>query len=419
MAMSSLRRRWRRALRPVVSAAVVALVVGVGVLGAAPGASAATVRDQEWWLNTYRMNEVWPITRGAGVTVAVIDSGVDASIPELAGAVLPGIDYTDAGGDGRVDRDTFFDGHGTAMAALIAARGTGSGMIGLAPEAKILPIGTREGPDSQGDEANGIRWAADHGAKVINMSFGQGSVSEHSCSDNFRDAVRYAVDKDVVLVASAGNVPGGPASMPAACPGVISVGAFDLHLHPWVNTHRDEYVDAIAAGVDMVSVRRGGKVVGGSGTSDSAALVSAMVALLRSRFPTMSAREVVTRLFNTAHDLSLGVDEQTGAKGGLRPYQALTENVPPNSPNPVYDEYDKLRPSPSPSATPSAARSEVSGPGVPRWVWGAGAAVLLLVVALGVVVLSHRRRTPGGPPPGSPFPPPPLPDWTQRPPPPG
>src|SRR5262249_44422938 len=163
----------------------------------------------------------WKITRGRGVVVAVVDSGVDAGVPELLGAVTPGADFAGLNSDGRVDTDPV--SHGTIMAELVAARGASRGMKGVAPESQILPITiSRAGkfPDAIGPiSAKAIRWATDRGASIISMSYG-GAIE--TCAGQLQDAIWYALDHNVLLVASAGNRADFPIA-PATCAGVIAV----------------------------------------------------------------------------------------------------------------------------------------------------------------------------------------------------
>src|SRR5690554_338269 len=154
--------------------AVVVVAVALLVVGAAPPVAwADQVRQAQWYLRFLEIDRVHKITQGEGVTVAVIDTGVDADHPDLAGAVRPGADFAIRKAtppDGRVDKD----GHGTAMAGLIAGRGRGGqGILGIAPKATILPIRDADFLDSHTAWThNAIKWAVDHGADVISMSFG-------------------------------------------------------------------------------------------------------------------------------------------------------------------------------------------------------------------------------------------------------
>lgn len=205
------------------AAAVLALVTaaGAGLLaGPAPVRAADTVRGLQWYLDTLRIPEAHKLTKGKGVTVAVVDGGVHAAHPDLKGQVLRGTSLSkDVPADGRSDPDRE-NGHGTKMAGIIAGRGGGSmHQLGIAPEAKILPVAL--GLPRDWDIAGGIRWAADHGADVINLS-----VGATGSDPQVTEAVRYALGKGAVLVAAAGNrrtdraVP-----LPANIPGVLAVGA--------------------------------------------------------------------------------------------------------------------------------------------------------------------------------------------------
>lgn len=361
--------------------------------------SAATLRERQWWLVTWRMDEVWQLSQGAGVTVAVIDSGVDATVKELSGATLPGLDLTGAGGDGRTDDD----GHGTHMAALIAARGTGDDFSGVAPAAQILPVKIPPGLGYREAMVEGIRWAADSNAQVISISLASANaLSAEVCPASVQDAVFYALRMDVVVVAGAGNTQGGQPNFPAACRGVISTGAFDVNLDPWERSHADEYVDAAAPGVGMVALGPGGEIGFTHGTSNATALMSGLFALVRAKFPELSARDTVTRALASARDLAApGRDDQTGY-GGFRPYQALTIDVPAEAANPIFDEVPvdaTAGPTLGPVAegSPTIRISSESGAAGGSWldakaglaVGLSGVGVATLVV---VIVLFARRR---------------------------
>jgi len=176
--------------------------------------------------------------RGQGIVIGEIDTGVNASLPELAGNVQPGTDFGSFGGDGRTDRDTDDFGHGTAMASLMVAHDGEDNILGIAPDARILPIavpitGTT---DDAGDNASdlllqAIRWAADHGAKIISMSLGapRDPGTSRSCPAQEQSTIDYALSKGAIVVASGGNSgdAGSPVEEPSVCLGVVSVGAAD------------------------------------------------------------------------------------------------------------------------------------------------------------------------------------------------
>ncbi len=386
--------------RAAAAASAVALAFGtVPAAGATP-----RPRGEEWWFSTWDLQKkVWPISTGEGVTVAVLDGGINAALPDLTNAVLPGTDLTGHKDDGRVDLDTRLGGHGTAMAALIA--GQGPSMVGAAPGAKILPVTVdRRSSGVSGDDAqaDGIRYAAKHGAKVISMSTVVANPSGPlRCDYYMQDAVDYAIKHDVVLVAAAGNdgdTTNG-ALLPASCPGVLGVGAVDSQARPWSKTERQPYVAVAAPGVDAGSIGKAGVFTNNSGTSTSTALAAGAVALVRARFPAMSGREVVQRIIASALDAGAhGVDQQTGY-GLLRPYHALTDRVPAGAPNPVYDRWDQAQRqrgptvSPSPSLRPVPAdRSRGGSDGSSSTLLAVGGLALLLVLGGVAVILFRRRR---------------------------
>ncbi|MCO5992824.1 S8 family serine peptidase [Actinoallomurus rhizosphaericola] len=367
--------------------------------------------QDQWWFSAWGIqSDVWPTTTGAGVTVAVLDTGVNAKLPELSGVVLPGADTTGHDSDGRKDFD-WDAGHGTGMAALIAAQGGGTtGYVGIAPEAKILPI---HGAEQLGDRidilyrafADGIRFGVDHGAKVISISQGvDSSRFPGRCEQSIQDAVSYALQHDVVVVAAAGNSggSGNPPMMPASCAGVLAVGAIDKHLQPYVGTERQPYVAVAAPGIGAVIGKDGLYYPKAWGTSIAAALTSGSVALIRSRNPGMSARTVVQRLIATARPLGPAKwNEQTGY-GAIQITAAMNPQrypVPSNAPNPVFDAFDKwqashsaasTRPAPKPSATRPSAESGHARNGLVIISLTAAGAIIVMLVVGGFV---WRRRT--------------------------
>ncbi|TDB83724.1 peptidase S8 [Actinomadura sp. KC216] len=384
-----------RRSRKVASSALAMLVFGAV---AWPGAAAAAPNPlpQEWWFKSWGVqSHLWPITKGNGVTVAVIDTGVQANLPELQGVVLPGMNAEGGAGDGREDLDRFSSspGHGTAMTSLIAAQGRGTGMLGVAPEVKILPVVAQSNPAY----TKGIRFAADKGAQVINLS----QAVAGPCPRDLQESIAYALGKDVVIVAGAGNDGDGAnsSSSPANCKGVLSVGAVDLKFNPWEKTQRQPYVTVAAPGEDIPVIFKDGRIHTGSGTSAATALTSGAIALIRAKHPDMKNREVVRQLIASARDIhEKGRDNETGF-GIIRPYRPLAGQAPKGTANPVFDEFDSWMKANHPegikSTTPRAGDHEAGLAPIPI-VLGA----ILIVGAIGGViwyVISRRKRS--GPPP--------------------
>ena len=319
-------------LKRVWSTAGVVSLTGALLFTAAPAAFADYVRDQQWALNAFAAEDVWAESEGAGVTIAVVDSGVDGSHPDLTGQVLEGKDFT---GGGNAQEDVL--GHGTKMASLIAGHGHGagnsSGVIGLAPKAKILPLRTlQKDSDRNLDETWGaaVKYAVDHGAKVINLSIANDGGKTLSAG---REAIAYAQQHDVVVVAGSGNDGYSEVSEPGALPGVISVGAVDEKANLWADSNTGKNLTLTAPGVKIVGANptmSNGYGVG-SGTSDATAYVSAAVALVRSKYPDLTAGQVINRLIKTAtfaHHEGLKAPDEKYGYGIVRPYSALTMDIP-------------------------------------------------------------------------------------------
>jgi type VII secretion-associated serine protease mycosin len=295
--------------------------------------AAQTIEEQEWHLDALDVYSAQAQARGDGVIVAVIDSGVDAKHPDLVGQVLPGAGFgRSKGTDGTTD----VDGHGTGMAGIIAATGRDGGALGIAPGAKILPIASADEKEQFGLDvvAESIRWAADHGAKVVNMSLGFSS----SMTPTLVKAVNYAIEKDVVLVAATGN-DGKEVSAPANINGVIAVAGTNREGKPWAssNVGTDTVLAAPAAGIVTIapqSVYASGYAEM-DGTSAASAIVSGVAALVRAKHPDMAAKDVVNALVKTATDLAEpGRDAATGF-GMVNPMGALTAQLPPVERNPL------------------------------------------------------------------------------------
>lgn len=293
-----------------------------------------SVRDEQWQLRELDAEDAWQVSRGRGVTVAVIDSGVDASHPDLAGQVLAGIDLVHRPGDGRTDPV----GHGTTVASLIAGRDDEQGVAGLAPRARILPVRVLDEANRYDDAlvvANGVRWAVDHGAGVINLSLGGAGDSPALAA-----ALDYAFVNDVVVVACTGNLSeSAPADVwyPAREPGVLAVAGLQREGEVlWTGSITGGQTVMAAPATELIGARPGGywRV---QGTSFAAPLVTATAALVRARWPAMSAGDVVNRIISTAHDLGpSGRDDRFGF-GRIDPVAALTADVETVGRNPLDD----------------------------------------------------------------------------------
>ena len=266
----------KRVGRPstLVSAGVGLLLVGI----AATPAYAETIRSKQWHLDAMGAEEIWQLSRGQGVTIAVIDSGVDDTNPDLRGRVLTGKDLAtkDPG-----DEHTDYDGHGTGMAGLIAGTGEsggGDGAFGLAPDTRILPV-RMPGPERNSSQADGnkrfnetapvaIRYAADSGAKVINISL---KISEGS--PQLTSAVRFALNKGSLIFAGTGNDGNALPGYPASTPGVVGVGGLDKEGKKTKESQYGPQVDISAPGEEMVHAC-GGKtgLCTSHGTSDATPL---------------------------------------------------------------------------------------------------------------------------------------------------
>jgi subtilisin family serine protease len=336
-----LSRGWRQGLALLAALGAVSLAVLPGPARAAvrqeggefaSSAAADSIRDnQQWVLDMLNAEAAWSVTRGAGATVAVIDSGVNPDVSDLTGSVITGPDYTRVK-TSPASKD--WGVHGTWRASLIAGHGHDeglSGVIGVAPEARILSI--RVIPDRQDPHysqyerepetviqqslADGIHYAVAHGARVISMSIGYSAPS-----GTVREELQQAYDRGVVVIASAGNS-GGPAgsgrdaeapeSFPANYPGVISVGAVDSNGDVAGFSSDNLSVQVAAPGVSVPAQGRDSQYWWVSGTSPACALVAGVAALIKSRYPGLAPDLVASALTSTTTDRpASGYDSQVG-----------------------------------------------------------------------------------------------------------
>ncbi|MEV6847876.1 S8 family peptidase [Actinoplanes sp. NPDC051411] len=334
-------------------------------------------RGQQWDLAKVGAGDAWAKSTGAGVTVAVIDSGVDASHPDLASHVLPGYDVI--AGKAGTSTDPF--GHGTHVAGTIAAvTGNGIGVASLAPDTRILPIKVlgADGTGYMSDTATGIIYAADHGANVINMSLG--ATTQVAAVTN---AISYARGKGVVVVAAAGNYrgDGSPTTWPGADPGVIAVAATDANDKVASFSNAGSYVDVAAPGVGIESTYPVslGNYASMSGTSMASPHVAALAALIKAYRPALSPDQVEKAIETSALDLgTTGRDNDYGygrinapaalaAAATLSPAPATSSATPSpsvktSSPATAPTKEPSTSPAPSKTATPTPTRTVTPTP---------------------------------------------------------
>jgi subtilisin family serine protease len=281
-----------------------------------------------WWLEDF---EAVRNLSGEGVVIAVIDTGIDASHPDLAGVVIGGADFSGAGTPGGTSPVGPSGFHATMVASLIAGQGriTG-GVIGIAPNAKLLSISVGlglEGADTDRQIAQAVRWAADQGADVINLSVSRASRNWPASWD---EAFLYAMEKDVVIVAASGNKLDGLSSptAPATIPGVISVTAVDREGNASAVSGAEGIgISVAAAGIDMVGSYPNQDAKKWSGSSAAAPIVSGLLALMIEADPSASSSDLIERLISTAKDLGeKGYDKNFGY-GLISPSSAVSSRL--------------------------------------------------------------------------------------------
>jgi type VII secretion-associated serine protease mycosin len=386
------------ALATVATATVVPLAPGPAAAAplpcpVTPPAGVASVTEVPWAQQRFDLDRLAAFTGDRKVTVAVIDSGVDANHPQLRGAqVLAGRDFIDTGGDGRQD----CVGHGTAVASLIAAQqATGTPFRGLAPGVSILPIrvseqgqgtGTGRQPTNPGEAfANAIQTAVDRGAQVINLS-----LVLFRDEPKVREATANAVRRGVVVVAAVGNshADGDPVPYPAAYDGVIGVGAIDPGGARFEGSQVGRYVDIVAPGTAITVASPGRGYQSLQGTSMATPFVSATAALMLQYRPQMSGREVAARLLATADPAPGGPGSNEYGWGVVNPYRALTEAVTSERPKEL-GPIPAYRPDPAAAeAAAAAARTRT----VALWLAGGVGALAVAVLLVANLVPRGRRR---------------------------
>jgi hypothetical protein len=387
------------------------LAAATATMAAVP-AAASTVRSQEWWLQNLHVTKAWMITHGAGVTVAVLDTGVYPNQPDLTGSVITGPDYT---GSQRVPDGPYWGIHGTAMASLIAGHGHGTGqdqgIMGVAPAAKILSVRvTLESSDPTLADANvaaglpaaiahGIKYAVRHGATVIDLPLDPvitAGAPGSGGSQAEQAAIGYALAHQVVLVAPAGDdltLGVDPVNFPASYPGVISVGAFDATFIKGTFSSQQPYVTLTAAGAGVIAAAGPSGYAQVSSTSAASAVVAGIAALIRAQFPSLTPAQVTKALTSST------IYRRPGGKAigsGAGTVDAAAALAAAASANAVV----------TPSASPASTAPAAAAPRAPAVhstsgslskslisdAYLAGAVFVLLVLAIFGWGLLRRRR---------------------------
>jgi hypothetical protein len=417
--------RLLRGTPPFLVALTVATTFALPASAAQPPAAAQPVRAAQWWLTALRVPRAWQAAPGAGrgVTVAVLSTGVDAAHQDLSGDVITGPDYS---ASGRTAGGAFWGAEGTAVASLIAGHGHGhggaDGITGVAPGARILSLRvtleyndplnsdtaiTRRLPDAI---AAGIRYAVGHGASVIALPLDPGTLGPAASGDPAaaggspaeRAAVSYALSHDAVLVAPAGDdgAGSGAVNYPAAYPGVIAVGATTRNGQLAPFTSARSYVALTAPGSGLTLAAPGGGYASLASTDMSSAMAAGVAALIRSRFPRLSAAEVAQALERgTARRAGRTRAAPGAGHGALDAAGALAAAAAIAAAHPAPVPAQTTRPS-----RPAAASGHGAAPRLTARRTGAGtlagsllqdgviAACALIVALAGALVLSGVRR---------------------------
>ena len=419
----------RRMLRSgVVLATIVASVLLLGAAATPPPVPddpADPVRASEYWLDGARIRDAWQTTRGDGVTIAVIDTGIGKVPGVFDGAVTDGTDVSGTGSpDGRTPVGAIDGNHGSWVASLAAGRGAadGKGMIGVAPEADLLSISVGFGaaaavPFTE-QVAKAMRWAVDNGADIINLSFTTNTLDWDKSWD---DAFLYAFEHDVVVVVAAGNRGSGTdiIGAPATIPGVLTVGGVDQTGTASLEASTQGITIGIAAPSEgLLGVSADGTVVSWRGTSGAAPIVAGIAALIRSAHPDLDAANVINRIIKTTipvEGMSKTPDPLYGY-GLIDAEAALNADLPSVAENPMGDLAEWVRlyrraetvPQPVPTATPvtvpplpdADAPTEAGSPLLPSAEslrYGTLPLIALTVpgilIALGVTAAARRIRS--------------------------
>jgi len=415
----------------VATAAPAGTGVAVAASTSTPGAG-DPARAAEYWLDEYGIRAAWQTTRGKGATIAIIDTGIGRTPVEFSGAVVGGADFSGVGSsDGRTPVGAVDANHGSWVASLAAARGTGAetGMIGVAPEANLLSLSIGFGASSSvpfvQQVADAMKWAVDHGADIINLSFTTNTLTWDRAWD---DAFQYAFDHDVVVVVAAGNKGSGTDEVgaPATIPGVLTVGGVNRAGAASERASTQGITIGISAPSEqLLGVSADGQLVVWDGTSGAAPIVAGIAALVRSAHPDMDANNVINRIIKTARPAagSTNVPDEKYGYGLIDANAAVTASVGTVDENPMGSLSEWVRlyrraevdPQPTPTSTPVAIEElppvetlERRSPLLPSadtlrygTVPLVGVTLTAILVALGVTAAARRIRSERAPRPPS------------------
>lgn len=305
------------------------------------------MRAAEFWLGAASIREAWEVSRGAGQTIAVIDTGIGRG-PAVFDGVVGGADLSGVGSsDGRTPVGVIDREHGSLVASVAAGRpGPGdTGMIGVAPEANLLSVslgfpGSSSTVPFVQQVADGIRWAVDNGADVINLSF---TTNTRDWDPSWDEAFLYAYDHDVIVVTAAGNRGSGTnvVGAPATIPGVLAVAGVDREgIASEEASTQGITIGVSAPSEDLIGTTSDGSVVGWNGTSAAAPIVAGVAALVRAAHPELDAGEVINRILQTADPVGAGnTPDPIYGHGIINAYETVAAEVPVASTNPA----DQLR----------------------------------------------------------------------------
>jgi type VII secretion-associated serine protease mycosin len=357
-----------------------------------------------WALQRVLLDELWKQSTGKGVRVAVIDTGVDTKHPQLRPAVDAGSgrnllpkNLKDENGNeierGKENGTTDVVGHGTKVAGIIAARpGKGTGFVGLAPDATIIPIqqNDADGHGTAKTLAQAIDYAVDQKAGVINIS--QDTANAVEPTPLLKQAVDRALAKEVVIVASAGNDGLGgnvKKTYPASYDGVLAVASSDRNNERAAFSQSGDFVGIAAPGVDIITTVPGGGHCADNGTSFSAPYVAAVAALVKSKHKDWEQEQIVAQLQQTAERSTAGPDRLVGW-GVVDPVRALTEDDKPID-KPVAGGGMTNAEAPTPAELHMGETPDERNARLATYVI-VGGGVLVAAIAGGAVALRDSRR---------------------------